>query len=432
MKIEFRDVKKLSDVVSNYCVRQCRPGRICTATSSHLLYIDHKKHPNEAKGIDCSKSPPEPAIGANATHIQHDIVWNMFCVHDENQKLLITTAGFDGVTAYNTENDEMVWGLKGNLPRMKEQIMAEGVAADGNGRLFVSDESNRCIHIVTVEGLYAGVLLKEGEQKLGRPRLIHWCSETSSLIVAHIIDEQYCISKIEVTEASGTLHTQATGNNQDDDSSGQREEKEENEETFRRSCRKPGTNDKNTARDSKTLPGDPGCGQTNTETNTVNDIEALQEEVGKHPIVSVEQAKDVVGAEADEQSTIDEDVDLFLEALTQNINALRKKSTNATGKGISRTHMDLTSTEDMDRKAAEHLQDEDVVDAYVQLEDIQEAATLKAKPVDTSQAKAGDLLVLDSPQTEKTEKTSKRKGIYLFSVLVSNTVYMVSENCKTY
>lgn len=219
MKIEFHDIKKLNDVLITYYARRCRPMRICVSSSSSLLYIDHKKHPHEATWLDCNRSPPELKADANVTHVQQDIVWDMCCVQDRNKHLLLTTGGFDGVNAYNTDTDQVEWCKKGTLTGMEEQMMAEGVTTDGRGHVFISDESNRCIHMLSNKGSYLGVLLKEGEQGLGRPRLVHWCSETSSLVVAHIIDEQYCISKIETTTAPGILLEATAGRNHDEDTS---------------------------------------------------------------------------------------------------------------------------------------------------------------------------------------------------------------------
>ena len=208
MKIEFREIGSLDKVVLSYQVRQCRPGRMCTSSSasssssskSMLVYVDHKKHPHEAKWLDCTKSPPEPAEDAGSVHVQHDLVWDLCCTFVKNgkQRLLITTGGFDGINAHNAETDKLEWSLKGGISGVEDEMTAEGVTSDGRGHLFVCDENNKCVHVFTTSGDHVGAVLREGEQGLGRPRLIHWCDCSSSLIVGHIIDEYYCISQIEV------------------------------------------------------------------------------------------------------------------------------------------------------------------------------------------------------------------------------------------
>ena len=221
MKIEFREINDLDKVASSYYVRQCRPGRICTSSASSsssdmLLFVDHKQHPREAKWLDCSKSPPEPAEDAGSVHVQHDIVWDLCCctfMKNSNQRLLITTGGFDGVNAHNTGTDKLEWSVKGGLSGVGDEMTAEGVTSDGHGHLFVSDENNKCVHVFSISGDHVGTVLHEGEQGLGRPRLIHWCDSSFSLIVAHIIDEQYCLSQVEVAQEVVTTSVEET--NQD-------------------------------------------------------------------------------------------------------------------------------------------------------------------------------------------------------------------------
>ena len=223
MKIEFREIGILDKVVLSYQVRQCRPGRMCTSSSasssssskSMLVYVDHKKHPHEAKWLDCTKSPPEPAEDAGSVHVQHDLVWDLCCTFVKNgkQRLLITTGGFDGINAHSAETDKQEWSLKGGISGVEDEMTAEGVTSDGRGHLFVCDENNKCVHVFTTSGDHVGAVLREGEQGLGRPRLIHWCDGSSSLIVGHIIDEYYCISQIEV--AQEVVTTSGEGTNQD-------------------------------------------------------------------------------------------------------------------------------------------------------------------------------------------------------------------------
>ena len=253
--------------------------RICVSSSSSLLYIDHKKHPHEATWLYCSKSPPELRADANITHVQQDNVWDMCCVQDRNKHLLLTTGGFDGVSAYNTDTDQIEWCKKGTLAGMEEQMMAEGVTTDGCGHVFISDESNGCIHVLSNKGFHLGVL-KEGEQGLGRSRLIHWCNEASSLVVAHIIDEQYCISKIETTMAPGMLHEATTGKNPDDDTSKKMDEG--NEDASSKTSRKQGTKRKSTASDGmKGSRKGAKRGETDAESQMAREAEAESEGVGK-------------------------------------------------------------------------------------------------------------------------------------------------------
>ena len=70
---------------------------------------------------------------------------------------------------------------------MKKAIGPQGVTSDGYGHLFVCDVHNACIQLFSVsDGKYFGTYLMRGEEGLGTPRLIRWCRNTSSLVVAHV------------------------------------------------------------------------------------------------------------------------------------------------------------------------------------------------------------------------------------------------------
>ena len=118
----------------------------------------------------------------------------MCCTQVGDKQLLVTTRGKDGITAYNIDSDKLQWSVKGKLPGMETVLNAWGLATDGYGHLFVCDYDSACIHKFSARGAYVGAVLKKGDQGFGQPWGIN-CYARSSLIVVHITNAQYQISK---------------------------------------------------------------------------------------------------------------------------------------------------------------------------------------------------------------------------------------------
>ena len=97
--------------------------------------------------------------------------------------------------AFDTNNGGFEWTVKGKLPGMEKEMCAEALASDGHGILFVSDTSNSCVEMFSTNGKFMRIFLREGEQGLGKLKLIRW--HNNALIVAHKKDSEFCnISKV--------------------------------------------------------------------------------------------------------------------------------------------------------------------------------------------------------------------------------------------
>ena len=154
----------------------------------------------EVRWLECAFSPPKPAVGTNMTSTKQGQVWDMCCVQQRQKEVLVTTRGFDGgVYGYNTTTGELEWRMKCKLPGVKKEISPRGVTTDGRGNIYVCDDSNECIQLFSVDGVYNGSVMKEGKPSLGEPCRIRWCSRTSSMVVAHLTNKYYRISKIQGT-----------------------------------------------------------------------------------------------------------------------------------------------------------------------------------------------------------------------------------------
>ena len=201
-EIVFHDVVDLSVIVLTYSVTPGRPSRLCTVSSTTLLYIDDSKLPREVRWLDCMTSPPRPTSGKQITHTQDDVIGDLCCVEHPNKQLLITVHKSSGINAYNTSSNKREWCVSGELTEGDDNICPRRIVTDGCGHLFVIDTGNDCVQMFSTDSVYMGRLLEEEECCLGKLSKIDWCSKTSSVVVVHKRKRKYEISRIQGSPAS--------------------------------------------------------------------------------------------------------------------------------------------------------------------------------------------------------------------------------------
>ena len=179
--IEFRNVSCLDDVISNFSTAPYQPYRVCALSPSLLLYVDVSQPPYQVHWLDCNSRKVK--TGKTGAGIDQAIIFDMCYVTQENEHLLITTQGENGIYCHNLKTGNMEWFAKGKMGYLVWQMDLSGVTTDRHGRLFVCDTNNNCIQMFRTDGSYLGVLLRKGEQGLGSPHLISYCLKFSSLIV---------------------------------------------------------------------------------------------------------------------------------------------------------------------------------------------------------------------------------------------------------
>ena len=131
------------------------------------------------------------------THTEQNTVWDLCSVYHDGRQLIITTRGPKVVYAYNAATDKCEWTLTDALGETKTRMSSQGIAADAYNHLFACDYRNSSIQKFSAIGSYLGVVLKEGAHGLGKPRCIRWCDSLQCLIVAHVKDSCYYISRIQ-------------------------------------------------------------------------------------------------------------------------------------------------------------------------------------------------------------------------------------------
>ena len=195
----------------NRCsVAPYRPGIICSASPTTLLFEAYKGDnlaitgpqdpPREVRWLDLSTTPPQYLEDKTMALTPGGSIFDMCFVKSGTKHLLVTIQYTitkkikkSRIYTYDTDKKTVVWSIGRKLRGMRKAMDPESVTADGRGHLFVADNNNGCIHEFTPDGDYVGVVLKAGEQDLGKPKIVRWWEDSSSLIVAHEKDTQYKI-----------------------------------------------------------------------------------------------------------------------------------------------------------------------------------------------------------------------------------------------
>ena len=112
-----------------------------------------------------------------------------FTQHGEEQ-LVFTSDVRQGVSCYDATSGTLKSRAKGRMIGMDKEMSPRSVTSDGKGNLFVYDHNNYGIQMISGKGVYMGCVFKaEHQVNHFRTEWIRWCSRTSSLVLAHNLDE---------------------------------------------------------------------------------------------------------------------------------------------------------------------------------------------------------------------------------------------------
>ena len=194
--IEYRPVDNLKQFVHRLEVRTCesdvlKPRAMCAVTSSpsQLLYYDWNT--DKMHRVDCSTTPPTPRGKIPFVHdgLMHV---NDMCTSDD---LLVVAMMWKDVLTYTLDGGELKWKVSGKLPEMEHTTDDCRVTADDQGHLFLCDKKNSCVHALSVrDGKHLGVVVRKGQDGVGKPCNVTWHQESAFLIVAHERDGVYHLS----------------------------------------------------------------------------------------------------------------------------------------------------------------------------------------------------------------------------------------------
>ena len=192
-EIEFRPVENLDRVLYTLSVDPDQPYVLCSETvitsvgfniSSplELLYHNVQKKSHTVHRVNCGTRPPTLQFEINIAHEDQGKVLCM-CI---SRDLLVITRGHEGVFCYTLVEGNMMWKVSGKLPEMEWGIDARGVTADEQGHLFVCDKENSCVHeLFAGDGKHLGVVLREGQEGVGKLYNAAFHEDSASMVVAH-------------------------------------------------------------------------------------------------------------------------------------------------------------------------------------------------------------------------------------------------------
>ena len=151
--IEFRDLRQR---INTFSTGSLKPGAMCAASASTLLFEDDSKIPRDVYWLGCSGT--EPRLTGKKVRTEVNYIWDMCYVPDDRRPLLINTDG-DNVLAYNTVNNNLDWS---------SEVRGRSVATDGSKYVLVRSRYDNDIKMLSLsDGNDLGCLIREGDQGLG-------------------------------------------------------------------------------------------------------------------------------------------------------------------------------------------------------------------------------------------------------------------------
>ena len=141
-------------------------------------------------------------MGENVTHKQHSNIGPSCCAEMDEKELLIIPDGNENpiLNAYIRTTNRLKWSMESILPGMEKNMIPAAIVTDGHGHLFILDRGNDCVHMMSVDGLYFGVIVRGLVQGMGELKEISWSEKTSSLIVAHLKSETWILTNVRFGE----------------------------------------------------------------------------------------------------------------------------------------------------------------------------------------------------------------------------------------
>ena len=183
-KLEFRSLSDLRHIVCSFSTGFLKPAALCAAFPSTLLYEDTSKFPSHVYWLDCSGT--EPKLNGKKINTTLYCIFDICYIRDEKKPLLVYVNG-DKVFAYNVVNNKLEWSTKDP---------SDSVTTDGHNYVLTCNSKN--IKLLSLsDGKDLGYLIRDGDQGLGRPVRVRWCSKTTSFIVVHCLNKKYYISTIQ-------------------------------------------------------------------------------------------------------------------------------------------------------------------------------------------------------------------------------------------
>ena len=195
-KIEFRNIRDLGKVIHTYSTDSLEPDSLCAASASTLLFLDQSKaFSGDVYWLDCSEA--EPKLTGKKINIEFRHALDICYLQDEREPLLIASKG-RSVVAYSALTSQQKWCNNTVAGVADSAVNKKRHSVTTDGCNYVMAHHFHDIKIMSLEtGEDFGDLPGQRDHGLEIPFKVRWCNATSSLIVAHQVNFDYCISTIQ-------------------------------------------------------------------------------------------------------------------------------------------------------------------------------------------------------------------------------------------
>ena len=98
-----------------------------------------------------------------------------------------------------TQDGRLLWSFSGAFTGMVRDINPRSITVDEKEKnLYVCDSANKCIQIISTDGVYQGNLVEYGQYGLGTPARLKWHNDSDSLLIVHSVDNDNHMSVVKV------------------------------------------------------------------------------------------------------------------------------------------------------------------------------------------------------------------------------------------
>ena len=183
-------------MIYTYSTGSLKLDSLCAASASNLLFLDQSKlSSGDIYWLDCCEAKPK--LTGKKINIEFRHALDICYLQDEREPLLIVSKG-RSVVAYNALTHQLKW--------CNDTVTADPGRTDDRKHYSVATDG--CNYVVAVDWYHINILSLATGEDLGVlpgqrdhgfqiPLRVRWCNATSSLIVAHQVKFEYCISTIQ-------------------------------------------------------------------------------------------------------------------------------------------------------------------------------------------------------------------------------------------
>lgn len=143
--------------------------------------------------LDCKMQPPGQTQKLKVGFVRNS------CLVSHGKETLVVLFNKCSLLAFCTDTGEEKWRVQAG-PDIQGYTLGtdDTLTTDGRGQVFLCCEQREWVKVFSANGEEKGIVLKGGDQGLGKHFLICWSEATDSLIVAHVKGEQCFISCVRV------------------------------------------------------------------------------------------------------------------------------------------------------------------------------------------------------------------------------------------